>query len=274
MEFFRRIDRAWVRGEGVATVVTLLAMVFVAGLSAGIRNLTRFDIQWAAEMMNDMEWTDHFLRKATMFLAFLGASQAAYYHKHICIDVVTRLAPLKPRWTMHAAAGVITGIILLCLSYSLWSAVHLSLLERPTEFEMLSEDGTSKHVCDATDAEIKNLGDLEIPPVFCGVRKALSVVGIPAETPGAAFNLVVPLMFAIMALRFFAQGLEAAGAVAQGEEAMLRLEKEEEERLAATHAAASKSGDDADHLGGGGQTPDRGGALELEFENPNPRGHS
>jgi TRAP-type C4-dicarboxylate transport system permease small subunit len=240
MEFFRRIDRVWVKWEGVATVVTLLSMVFVAGLSAGIRNLTRFDIQWAAEMMNDMEWTDHFLRKATMFLAFLGASQAAYYHKHICIDVFTRLAPLKQRWMMHAAAGIIAGIILLCLAYSLKEAVHLNLLERPTEFEMLGEDG-SKHVCDATEAELKSMEGIEVPSIFCGIRSVLGAFGIPAETPGAAFNIVVPLMFVIMALRFFAQGFEAASAVAQGDDAIQRLEQEAHDRENAQHAAASKS---------------------------------
>src|SRR4249919_3151598 len=106
MEFFRRLDRAWARGEGMLTVGVLLSMVFVASFSAGIRNLTRFDIQWANALLTDMEWADSFLRKATMWLAFLGASQATYYRKHISIDVLTRLAPLKPRYVMHATAGI------------------------------------------------------------------------------------------------------------------------------------------------------------------------
>src|ERR1700750_2585016 len=119
MEFIRRLDRTWARGEGLLTVAVLLSMVAVAGFSAGIRNLTRFDVQWANTLLTDMEWADSFLRKATMWLAFLGASQACYYRKQISIDVLTRIAPLKPRYMMHAAAGVIAGLITFAVAISL-----------------------------------------------------------------------------------------------------------------------------------------------------------
>jgi hypothetical protein len=220
------------------TVAVLLSMVAVAGFSAGIRNLTRFDVQWANQLLTDMEWADSFLRKATMWLAFLGASQACYYRKHISIDVLTRIAPLKSRYMMHASAGVIAGLITFAVAFSLGSAVNLNLHERPIEFEILGENG-SKHICDATDAELKQLEDVKPPTIFCGVRKVLNTVGIPAETPGAAFNLFVPFMFIVMGLRFIGIGIGAGMAVLQGEEAMLRLEAEEHARLAAVHAAVS-----------------------------------
>jgi TRAP-type C4-dicarboxylate transport system permease small subunit len=236
MEFFRRLDRAWARGEGMLTVGVLLSMVFVAAFSAGVRNLTRFDIAWANTLLTDMEWADSFLRKATMWLAFLGASQATYYRKHISIDVLTRIAPLKQRYMMHAASGVIAGCITLALAFSLASAVRLNLHERPIEYEMLGDAG-SMHVCDASAAQLKQLDDVERPSIFCGVRSALNALGIPAETPGAAFQIVVPFMFLVMSLRFFGIGISSGLAVISGEEAMNRLEAEEHARLAAVHAS-------------------------------------
>jgi TRAP-type C4-dicarboxylate transport system permease small subunit len=236
MEFFRRLDRAWARGEGMLTVGVLLSMVFVASFSAGIRNLTRFDIQWANSLLTDMEWADSFLRKATMWLAFLGASQACYYRKHISIDVITRIAPLKQRYMMHAASGIVAGFITLALAFSLASAVKLNLNERPIEYEMLGDTG-SMHICDATPAQLKDLEGVDRPSIFCGFRKVLNTFGIPAETPGAAFQIVVPFMFFVMSMRFFGIGIGSAIAVMQGEEAMNRLEAEEHARLALVHAS-------------------------------------
>jgi TRAP-type C4-dicarboxylate transport system permease small subunit len=218
------------------TVGVLLSMVFVASFSAGIRNLTRFDIQWANALLTDMEWADSFLRKATMWLAFLGASQATYYRKHISIDVITRIAPLKQRYMMHAASGVVAGFITLALAFSLASAVKLNLNERPIEYEMLG-DGGSMHICDATPAQLKDLEGVDRPSIFCGFRSVLNAIGVPAETPGAAFQIVVPFMFLIMSLRFFGIGIGSAIAVTQGEEAMNRLEAEEHARLALVHAS-------------------------------------
>jgi len=244
MEFFRRLDRVWVRGEGMLTVLVLLAMVFVAGFSAAIRNLTRFEIQWAATLLTDMEWADSFLRKATMWLAFLGASQACYYRKHIAIDVLVRIAPLKQRYIMHALSGLIAGCIVFALAFSLGSAVKLNLAERPIEYEMLAENG-SKHLCEGTKEELKALEGVEVPHIFCGVRSVLKVFGITAETPGAAFQLVVPFMFVVMGLRFFGIGIGAGLAVMQGEGAIHALEAEEQARLAAVHAAVSGTDEEA-----------------------------
>lgn len=242
MEFFRRLDRAWARGEGALTVLVLLSMVFVAFFSAGVRNLTRFDIQWANEILTDMEWVDSFLRKATMWLAFLGASQACFYRKHISIDVLVRIAPLKQRYMMHAAAGVIAAAITFAMSYSLWEAVKLNLAERPIEYEMLADEG-SQHVCDASQAELDQLEGFEVPRVFCAVRSGLKVFGITAETPGAAFQLIVPFMFIVMGVRFLSAGVGAGLAVLGGEEQMRQLEAEERERLAAVHAAVGGGAD-------------------------------
>jgi hypothetical protein len=220
------------------TVLVLLSMVLVAGFSAAIRNLTRYEIEWAARLLTDLEWADSFLRKATMWLAFLGASQATYYRKHIAIDVLIRIAPLKQRYMMHAAAGIIAGLITFALAFSLGSAVKLNLAERPIEYEMLAENG-SKHLCEGTKEELKNLEGVEVPHVFCGVRSVLRVFGVTAETPGAAFQMIVPFMFFVIGLRFLGAGFSAGSAVIKGEDAIHVLELEEQARLAAVHAAAS-----------------------------------
>ncbi|HKU41817.1 MAG TPA: TRAP transporter small permease subunit [Polyangiales bacterium] len=238
MEFFRRLDRTWARWEGWLTVAVLLSMVFVAGFSAGVRNLTRFDVHWANEMLNDMEWADSYLRKATMWLAFLGASQATYYRKHINIDVLIRIAPLKSKYIMHAIAGIAGGIITLCLAYSLASAVKLNLQERPIEYEVLGDNG-SIHVCDAKPEVLKELEGVERPTLFCAARSVINLFGVPAETPAASFQIVVPLLFMIIGFRFLGIGIGAALAVQRGPAALERLEQEEHERVAAVHAAVS-----------------------------------
>jgi TRAP-type C4-dicarboxylate transport system permease small subunit len=244
MEFLRRLDRAWARGEGMLTVLVLLAMVFVAGLSAGVRNLTRFDIQWANDLLTDMQWADSFQRNATMWLAFLGASQATHFRKHISIDVLTRIAPLKSRWVMHAASGIITALISFALALSLASAVTLNLRERPFEYEVLGDNG-SQHVCDATAAQLEQLEGLEVPALFCGVRRLLGAVAIPAETPAAAFQIIVPFMFVVIGLRFLGIGIGAAMAVLQGGQVLLRKDAQEHARLAAVHAALAGDHTDA-----------------------------
>ena len=131
MNRIRRLDRAWARGEAALTVSLLIAMVLIAGLSAGIRNLTRFDVAWANALLTDMEWADSFLRKSTVLLAFLGASQAVHYHKHISIDLITRVLPLRPRYIVHAIGSAAASMIMFALAASLAAAVQLDLSERP-----------------------------------------------------------------------------------------------------------------------------------------------
>lgn len=242
MQLYRRLDRAWVRCEGVLTVIVLLSMVFIACFSAGIRNLTRWDVAWANAILTDMAWVDSFLNKATTLLAFLGASQATFYRKHIGIDVLTRIAPLRPRYAMHAASNGFAAIIALGLTFSLGSAVRLNLVERPIEYELLGDSGPM-HVCDARPDQLARLIEVERPSLFCGVRSVLAWVGMQPETPGAAFQTVVPLLFLIMSVRFAAIGIEAAIALKQGDAALERLEAEERARLLAVHEGLNRASD-------------------------------
>jgi TRAP-type C4-dicarboxylate transport system permease small subunit len=237
LETLRRFDRSWARFEGWLIVGVLILMVLVAGFAAGVRNLTRFDIEWASKLLNDIDWADSLLRKGTLWLSFVGASLATYHRKHIIIDPILRISPPRAKYTMLAIASLIAGIITIGLTYSFTSAVYLNLTERPIEYEMLSAEGQSMHVCDATDEELKALTDFERPSGFCVFRKSLGLIGIPAETPGAAFQLIVPLMFFAMAVRMIGQSFGHIATLTGGPAAIARAE--DEERLAIEAQAKS-----------------------------------
>lgn len=229
MEFLKKVDRGWARFEGWLTVGVLILMVLTAGFQAFVRNLTRFDVAWANEMLVDMDWADSLLRKGTMWLAFLGASLATYAGKHIGIDVIPRIVPVRAKYIMLTLAGILAGLITFGLVYCFWTAVSLNLSERPLEYELLAESGQI-HVCDATFEQIAALQGFEYPGVFCAFRGLLDVFGIHTETPGAAFQLIVPLMLFVIACRLIGKGVWAAMTLAGGPAAMERAEAQERAR--------------------------------------------
>jgi TRAP-type C4-dicarboxylate transport system permease small subunit len=249
IDFLRRVDRAWARGESWLIVAVLIMMVLVAGFQASIRNLTRFDIQWANDLLTDMEWADSFLRKGTLWLAFLGASVATFKHKHIAIDVLLRIAPPRSKYWMLAIGGVLAGLITIALTYSFWTAVELNLSERPVEYELLGDKGPM-HVCDATSAQLKDLQDFNKPIFFCFFRTLLGLVGVRAETPGAAFQVIVPVMFFSIALRMICYGIGYFAVALGTEEDIALAEEEEKRRLLAQQQSVIAPGSTPDTQGG------------------------
>lgn len=241
MDLLKKFDQGVARVEGWVTVLVLLFMVLMAGFQALVRNLTRFDISWANEMLTDMEWADTALRRSTMWLAFLGASLATHYGKHIGIDILLRIAPVRAKYTMRALAGILAGAITLVMFVSFSQAVNLNLTERPLEFELLGDNGPM-HVCEATDAQLANLDDLERPTVFCAVRPILAAIGIPAEAPAAVFQLIVPLMLLVIGVRLFASGIGAAVLISKGQAALDMADAEERAAEAAHNEAIKAEG--------------------------------
>jgi TRAP-type C4-dicarboxylate transport system permease small subunit len=225
MEIFRRIDHAWARLEGALTVIVLILMVFVAGFQAFVRNLSLFKVEWAAKMLFDIEWADAILRNGTLWVAFLGASLATYYGRHIGIDVIVRVVSSRPKFAIRGLSNVLASLITVGLVITFSSASYLNLTERPIELEILSANGPM-HVCDAASQELKEIG-AEKPYVFCFFRSALALVHIPAETATAAFQLIVPAMFVVVAIRFFGRGLSAFITLWGGDEAIAAVEAEE-----------------------------------------------
>lgn len=230
--FLERIDRAWARFEGWLTVGVLILMVLVAGFQAAIRNLTLFDIGWANDLLTDIGWADSLLRKGTLWLAFLGASLATYYRKQIAIDTLVRMAPPRSKYWLLGIATSIAGVISVGLAYAFFAAVQLNLGERPVEYEVLADAGPI-HVCDATAAQLKDLSGFDKPIYFCAFRALLSVFKVDAETPGAAFQVIVPLMLLVIGIRMVGQGIGYFRVVAGGADAIARAEAEEHARLLA-----------------------------------------
>ena len=138
----------------------------------------------------------------------------------------------RARFWMQGLAGVLAGVITIALTYSFSSAVYLNLTERPVEYELLGDKG-SIHVCDATPQQLEQIPDLERPTGFCLARSVLGLLGIPAETPGAAFQLIVPVMLFVIAIRLFAQGVAYFQLLASGEAAIARAAEEERQSLIA-----------------------------------------
>lgn len=250
MHLLRRFNQALAKGEGVLTFLVLLSMVLVAGFSAGIRNLTRFDVPWASALLTDMWWADSFLRRGTLWLAFLGASLATYNHKHISIDVLVRIAPQRSKYAMLAFSSVAGGFIALALSYSFLTSVQLNLIERPLEFEILSSEGESIHVCDTTQEKVDEVQGVSRPTGFCLVRSVLGAFGVQAETPGATFQLIVPIMCFIIGLRLIAYGIGFGLTLQKGPEAMRLADEVEHARMLSVHAAMHLPDDSASGKGG------------------------
>jgi TRAP-type C4-dicarboxylate transport system permease small subunit len=225
MEVFRRIDHAWARFESWLTVFVLILMVFVAAFQAFVRNLSLFRVEWASRMLFDIEWADAILRNGTLWVAFLGASLATYYGRHIGIDVIMRIVPARPKYAMRALCNFAASIIAVGLVICFSSASYLNLTERPMELEVLAEEGAI-HVCDASSQTVEEL-EMEKPAIFCFFRSGLALIGIPAETAKAAFQLIVPIMFCVMAIRLFGRGVSSAMILFSGPDAIAAAEAEE-----------------------------------------------
>jgi hypothetical protein len=152
-----------------------------------------------------------------------------------------RIAPARAKYVMLAISSVLAGVIAIGLTISFSQAVHLNLTERPLEYELLTAEGDSIHVCDATAARVDQIEDFDKPAIFCLARTVLASLGIPAETPGAAFQLIVPLMFVAMAIRLIARGIAAVGILLGGDAAIAQAEAEERRRILAEQESAAST---------------------------------
>lgn len=207
MEYLKRFDDGIARGEAALATLFLLSMILAASVQAIFRNIAGFDVAWANAALEHLTWIDPFLQKGTLWLAFLGASLATKEGRHIGVDLLPRLAPRKGKLLMRGITGVGSSIVAFYLARAFWSAVLVNAEERPATMEVWADSGAI-HVCDATAQQVAD-ASLELPTFFCGVRGALESIGVPVETPAAALQLIVPVMFVVMAVRLMANGVGA-----------------------------------------------------------------
>lgn len=201
----KRFNDGLARGEAALAMGMLLLMIVVAFAQALLRNLTNLGVTWANQGLAWIDWADFILSKGTLWLAFLGASLAVHSDKHVAIDALPKLLSPRVRLFFRALVGVVGSVISFYLARAFWSAVLINGEERPPEWGLLVEGG-SVHLCDASDALLQEVGAVR-PPIFCAIRGFFKLLDVRLETPGAAFQLVVPVMFVFMAARLLGGGI-------------------------------------------------------------------
>jgi TRAP-type C4-dicarboxylate transport system permease small subunit len=209
----KRIDDSVARGEAAVALAMLLTMLVVAFAQAALRNLTNAGVGWANVALEWFDWADFILTKGTLWLAFLGASLAIHADKHVAIDIVPRFSSPRARLVMRALVGWIGSVICFLMARAFWSAVLINGEEVSSNYEVLTPEGMA-HVCDAPAQVLQQL-DMKAGP-YCIVRSLLASFGVRMDTPGAAFQLIVPLMFSFMGVRMLFHGLGDTIHFAQG----------------------------------------------------------
>jgi len=205
LDWIRKADTGLARGEGAIAAVVLLSMIVLASIQALFRNLTYLDLSFANDALTELSWIDDFLKKGTLWLAFLGASLATREERHIGIDVLPKLLNDQGKRFVRGLVGIAAGLICLMLARAFWGAVLINGEERPLRYEVLA-DGSALHICEATAAQLA-ASDLSPPRIFCALRSGLGAMNVPVETPSAAAQLIVPVAFVFMAIRFFGHGI-------------------------------------------------------------------
>jgi TRAP-type C4-dicarboxylate transport system permease small subunit len=205
LDWIRKADTGLARGEGAIAAVVLLSMIVLASIQALFRNLTYLDLSFANDALTELAWIDDFLKKGTLWLAFLGASLATREERHIGIDVLPKLLNDQGKRFVRGLVGIAAGLICLMLARAFWGAVLINGEERPLRYEVLA-DGSAMHICEATAAQLA-ANDLSAPGIFCALRSGLASMNVPVETPSAAAQLIVPVAFVFMAIRFFGHGI-------------------------------------------------------------------
>jgi TRAP-type C4-dicarboxylate transport system permease small subunit len=211
----RRINDGFARGEAAIAMAMLLLMIVVAFAQAFLRNLTNAGLGWANTALGWIDWADFVLSKGTLWLAFLGASLAVHGDKHVAIDALPRLVSPRARMIMRGLVGVIGGVFCFYLARAFWAAVLINGEERPAEVELLAPEGPV-HVCEAND-ELLSRSVTSHRGLFCYVRGFFTLLGVRMDTPGAAFQLIVPVMFMFMCVRMIGNGVHDLMRVARGQ---------------------------------------------------------
>lgn len=212
MDSIRKLNAGVARGEAAAAAGVLLLMILAAALQALLRNLTDFEVAWANDALADLEWIDPFLKKGTVWVAFLGASLATYHEKHIAIDILPRIVPAAVRRVMKACVGLGAGATAVGLAVVFWGAVINNAADRPLDYEVLV-DGTPSHICEASE-DLLSSYEMSRPGFYCAIRAVMNGVGADAETPEGASQFIMPVMFMIIGIRMFGQGLHTSAQIA------------------------------------------------------------
>jgi TRAP-type C4-dicarboxylate transport system permease small subunit len=206
LKLLKSFDRNFARGEAALAAFILLSMIGLASTQAVLANIGSVGAEWAHELLRDLSWIDDFLKKGTLWLAFLGASLATRDERHIAIDLLPRFSSRRFKLVTQGLASMVGAVVSFFLARAFWAQVLL-MAQEDRGITIETDEGT-RHLCDATAAALAQ-AHLDAPTIFCGARSVLGAIGVPVATPSAAFQLVVPVMFVIIAIRFLANGIGA-----------------------------------------------------------------
>ena len=210
----RRLNDGVAHGEATIAMWMLLMMLVMAFAQALMRNLANMGISWANAGLEWMDWADFILTKGTLWLAFLGASLGVHANKHVAIDILPRFVPPTVRTVFQVLVGLIGSVICFYLARAFMDAVIINGEELTAAYETLTPEGAI-HVCDASAQVLKDTQSVAGP--YCLVRGLFSFLGLKMETPGAAFQLIVPVMFTFMSIRMLCGGILNAIRLSRGE---------------------------------------------------------
>lgn len=206
MNWLKRFDEGVARGEATLAMLWLLAMIGGGAAQAFCRFCaTRLELEWANPALDSLAWVDSLLKLGTMWVALLGASLATRESRHIAIDVLPRLSPPKVRLAMQGVVGVVASVVAAVMSVAFWEQAKKIAAEGEQTFYAR---GTQLHICEGTASELADAG-LEPAPVFCAVRSVFETLGVVLESPRSAFLFIVPVIFVMIAVRLFANGIVA-----------------------------------------------------------------
>jgi TRAP-type C4-dicarboxylate transport system permease small subunit len=213
VESLRRFDERVARIEGALAVVVLLAMVVVASLQALFFNIAERGVAWAQWLLEAMNWSDAFLQKGTLWIAFLGASLATQKDKHIAVDLLPRLTTPRTSAIFRAIASLGAGIIAFVLARVFFQACLIADESVPFEYEALTASG-AVHICDApADVAAK----LDKPDLLCALRAGLGALHVPVSSGEGIAQLIAPVMFVVIGVRLLARSAAIVLALAQGQ---------------------------------------------------------
>ena len=215
LKHLERFDAGVARGEAALATLFLVSMIAAASIQAVFRNLSGMEVDWATASLEGLTWVDPFLQKGTLWLAFLGASLATREGRHIGIDLFPRLAPIRVKLVMRAVAGLGPAVVGLFPPRPFRAGAPVDAAQRPARVEGWGDQG-AMHVCDATAQQVAD-ASLEVPTIFCSLRGALAAVNVPVETGESALQLIVPVMFMMIAARLFANAIGSVIRLVTGE---------------------------------------------------------
>jgi TRAP-type C4-dicarboxylate transport system permease small subunit len=113
MKILKSLDRAVGKAERILVIASLALMVLLTFLNIILRTLySHAHLQWANNVLGQVDWTEPFVRLLVLWITFLGASLITGENRHIRIDVVGSF--ISSRWSPYREIILSIGCLIIC----------------------------------------------------------------------------------------------------------------------------------------------------------------